>query len=510
MKRFEPPDQFMYSRQGPWPQPSPSYPLLCANEVLHVPELEQMQFNLTIGARYLRDRVAYLPAAAQLAIADMEWDGPTDAELHRLMFETEYTRFIKVLDEGDEAHCSKHGIKVSDRTRKYDFSAMRLISKTIEGTYCAGTVLIYEHDRAAGHEPVCIFVNEVCIRPGDAAWPLAKIYLLQGAAYHVQFVVHPALHFPMDAVNAITKSSVPVTHPLLQLLLPHSGYQLPLDHAVLESAESVVNNNAQGTRFDPLTADGYDLKVLFGAGYGGLPEEEFGNAYPRYDYMNPQKGFDSAYGEFLEAYYEPFEVLCGTVADHILAREPLHEYARRWMHYSHAHVHGFPDADRLHEPGVLAKAMAIYLWDCSISHAADHANFAWCIQSRERCLRIRVPPPEAADQPPMLNGGPVTLRGNIATVDDYARSELCTYMFFKPWTLKPNLIETEYAFTDPGLVEAVGVFHEHLRAVSKRQDIHQFMPLEEGQPCDRPSLGDWQACTTPADYGDTLPASIQY
>jgi hypothetical protein len=125
----------------------------------------------------------------------------------------------------------------------------RIHGDTIEGTYTAGTILIYEHDSTAGHRVTCIFLNDgvdasagkdVCVRPGDPAWDLAKLYLLQGAAYHVQFVVHPALHFPMDAVNAITKSAVPVTHPLLQLLLPHSGYQLPLDHAVLESAESLV------------------------------------------------------------------------------------------------------------------------------------------------------------------------------------------------------------------------------------------------------------------------------
>ena len=147
----------------------------------------------------------------------------------------------------------------------------------------------------------------------------------------------------MDAVNAITKSAVPMTHPLLQLLLPHSGYQLPLDHAVLESAESVVNANAQGTRFDPLMSDGYDLKVLFGAGYAGLPEEDFGNAYPPYDYMNPQKGFDSKYGEFLQAYYEPFEAFCTVVASTSWpGREQLWDYAARWMHYNNAHVLELP------------------------------------------------------------------------------------------------------------------------------------------------------------------------
>src|SRR5262249_36767027 len=66
------------------------------------------------------------------------------------------------------------------------------------------------------------------------AWNLAKIYALQGAAYHMLFVVHPALHFPMDSVNAITKTAVPHIHLLFQLLYPHTAYQLTLDNAVLE------------------------------------------------------------------------------------------------------------------------------------------------------------------------------------------------------------------------------------------------------------------------------------
>jgi hypothetical protein len=514
MKRFDPPDQFMYRRQGPWPQPSPSYPLLCANEVLNIPELEQLQYNLDIGSRYMRDQMAFAPIAAQLAIADMAWAGPTDADLHRLMFTTEFTRFIRELDDRDRKRCTDAGVKVSQKTRKYDFSAMRLIvNRTIEGTYTAGTILIYEHgDRTADHRVTCIFLNDgddasdgkdVCIRPGDAAWDLAKLYLLQGAAYHVQFVVHPALHFPMDAVNAITKSAVPVTHPLLQLLWPHSGYQLPLDHAVLESAESLVNNNAQGTRFDPLMSDGYDLKMLFGAGYAGLPEEGFGNAYPRYDYMNPQKGFESPYGKFLQAYYEPFETFCTAVARYILGREDLWEYAGRWMHYNHAHVFGFPDADRLHEPGVLATAMTIYMWDCSVSHAADHANYTWCVTSKERCLRIRIPPPRTADDMR------VELAGQIATVDDYARSEMCTWMFFKPWTIKPNLLDTLYAFTDRGLQQAADEFKTALVKVSERTDIHQFMPLQEGQRRDGPR-DDGTPGDAKATYGDTIPPSIQY
>jgi hypothetical protein len=154
------------------------------------------------------------------------------------------------------------------------------------------------------------------------------------------------------------------------------------------------------------------------------------------------------------------------------------------------------------EPGVLAKAMAIYMWDCSISHAADHANYTWCVTSKERCLRVRIPPPQGP-------GERVELAGKIATVDDYARSEMCTWMFFKPWTLKPNLLETLYAFTDVELVQAAKQFKKALLEVSQRTDIHQFMPLQEGQLRDDPPDGD-TASSVAAKYEDTIPPSIQY
>jgi hypothetical protein len=124
MKRFEPPDQFMYRRQGPWPQPSPSYPLLCANEVLNVPELEQFQFNLTIGARYMQDQVAFAPYAAEMAIADMPGQDrlPTSAALFAP------STASSGADETTSAPTPGAGVE----RRKYDFSAMRLIVKTIE------------------------------------------------------------------------------------------------------------------------------------------------------------------------------------------------------------------------------------------------------------------------------------------------------------------------------------------------------------------------------------------
>ena len=75
MLNTELPDQFLYSREGPWPQPSPSHPLICADEVLNIPPIETLLFNETIGARYLQSQLAYPPLAAQYAADVRDWKG---------------------------------------------------------------------------------------------------------------------------------------------------------------------------------------------------------------------------------------------------------------------------------------------------------------------------------------------------------------------------------------------------------------------------------------------------
>ena len=491
MPKPELPDQFLYSRTGPWPQPSPSHPLKCANEVLNIPAMETLLFNNTIGARYLDARLNFPPIAAAYVVQNLGWAGPVDTRFEQIMYTTLYTRFLKPLSPLDQRRCKENNIPIDARTKKYDFTAMNLLDP-LEGMYCAATVLIISEDPRGKRSSACIFVNDVCVKPSDSAWSLAKIYALQGAAYHVLFVVHPALHFPMDSVNAITKSAVPIAHPLFQLLAPHSRYQLALDNAVLESAESVVNNNAQGTRFDPLTANAYNLKLLFGAGYTGLPADKYDpNAYPRYDYMQPVMGFDSDYGAWLKAYYAPFQGFCSTVAVALLEDSRLRQYVIPWARYNHAHVLGFPDEKQILDADVLANALAIFMWNGSVAHGGDHASFGETIEVTEKCLRIRRPPPKSPNEPPVAPG-------EIFSEDDLARAAICQDMFFQPWAIPPNLGQTSYALTDPKLFAASQEFNKALIAVSKRTDIVQFMPLG--------------AHVDPKDpaYASTIPQSIQY
>ena len=488
------PAQFLYKRKGPWPQPSPSHPMICADEVLHIPPPEADAFNTQIQWRLNEGVFKYLPSAVEYAWENEDWSGPTDERFNEIMFDTLCTKFLQPLDDIAKRYCRQFNIPVSASTKKYDFSAMNLV-KPLPGTHCAGVILIIHEDEkkqrsAAG----IIFIDAlnypaVGVKPQDSVWSLAKIYALQGASYHVLFVAHPALHFPMVSVNAITKTALPMYHPLFQLLYPHTTYQLALDNAVLEGADSVINDNAQGTKWDPLTADGYNLKLLFGAGYTGLPAAQYGNGYPAYHYMKPALGFDSDFGRWLEAYMQPFLVFCTTVADFILKSSNLHDYVTRWARYNHSHVLGFPDEKEIFQTGILAKVMAIFMWDVTVAHGADHYSFTYKISAVEKSLRIRRAPPKSADEPPVT-------AHEIFNIYDLTRAALCQENFFRPWAIAPNLNDTAYAFVEPELMIAAKKFHQDLTALSKRRDIRQFMPLV-------PDGAD-------ASYANTIPQSIQY
>lgn len=476
-----PPDQFLYERLGPWPQPAPAYPMSRPPEVLNIPPVETLIWNESIGARYLKTQLGYAGAAAALAVGDMAKPLPTDNEFLQIMTRAVYARFLRRESAGSAFWVS-------------DFTAMELLDP-LPGTYCAPVVCRFLQDNDRFHCVSITFVatathSELLVKPSDKAWPLAKVYACQGAAYHALFVVHPALHFPMDSVNAITKTAVPHIHPLFQALYPHTTYTLPLDNAVLEGAFTVVNNNAPGTWFDPLTAGGYNIKQLFGVGYSGYKGLA---AYPAYDYMAPWMDADTLYGQCLREYFKPFLAFAAKIASVIPKTDP---YVRRWADYCSSQVRGFPDGTAIFAGNNLAMVMAIYMWDVTVSHGADHNSFGNFIQLKNKFLRIRRPPPTNVN-----DGADVRLVSDVASADDMARAELANAMFFSVWTLAPNLIDTIYPFTDPTLQAAAAEFHANLKIVdvSVRAMMPEFMRLE-------PSA-DPQA---PYPYDLTIPASIQF
>jgi hypothetical protein len=502
-----PPDQFLYGRKGPWPQPSPAHPLKEAAEVLNIPSIENVIWEATIGKRLLESQIGFAGLAALDATTDLATPIPTDAQFNKFMLNTAYTRYMKPASPADIAGLNKTPGAV--KWWKYDFSAMKLV-KPLEGLYCAPVVCIFAEDAAKNRQcAAIIFRGEtpgqnvtVCPSGPQAQWNLAKIYALQGAAYHMLFVVHPALHFPMDSVNAITKTAVPHTHLLFQLLYPHTGYTLALDNAVLEGAFSVVNENAQGTWFDPLMGNAYNLKLLFAAGYSGLDDPWYGDAYPPYDFMKPQMGFDSDYGAWLKAYFDKFLDFCTIIATAILAADSQDPYVIRWARYNSTYVLGFPDEKSILDRDCLARALAIFMWDVTVSHGADHYSFAQNISACYKFLRIRNFPP-----PGSTSGTGPNWVGDVSNGDDLHRAEMAHRMFFMPHAMKPNLFETLYPFVDVELQAAQLAFHGYLYNLSQDYQYSRDTPF---QPLTEDQATKVSKDPTNTAYALTIPASIQY
>jgi hypothetical protein len=473
-----------------------------APEVLNLPEAELMQWASTIGARYASTLLNYWPQAKEYALKseNLHYRGPEDDEFNRIMFETCLTRFLRFYGTDDHQavaegqRASGSSAAPTGTTEMYDFRAMELI-KPMFG-YCAPTRVFIKNTNgkrtAVGIEIAPEGGQPFTILPNQPAWRAAKIFALQGASYHILFVVHPALHFPLDSINAITKTSVPMQHALLQLLLPHSTYQLTQDNAVLEGQNSPVNEDFVTCWFDPFMARGYDLKLLFAAGYTGL--SKWPQSYPPYNYMTLDNPIASDYGFCLAKYSPKFEQFGNRVAEWIGARPPQVAYVNRWADYNHAQIPSFPDAYTMSTKKLLGRVLGLYMFDVSVSHGADHFSFSKQVSVRDKFLRVNITPPQRPEDP-----FPSTYPLNA---DDLFRAAMTQELFFRPYTLSPSLIEVVYALPadPPGLRDAVVEFKNGLMAVDEELISKTFQPLVPR------TVAGMEA----VPYTETLPASIQY
>jgi hypothetical protein len=347
---------------------------------------------------------------------------------------------------------------------KIDLTAMRHV-EPYDGMYVAATMSLVE-DLAGVKRVVAIDVDGLLVEPTDVnAWNLSKLFVLQGAAYGILFTEHPNLHFPYDAINAITQTVLPINHVISKLLKPHLRFQLPLNRAVLESPGSVITN-WRATIYAPFTADARDgMLDLFVAGYRGVKDR---SGYPTFDFAQRPKKVDSDYGIFLDAYFKTVLEFTNQVAARV---SPDDQKVRDWADYIVDWIKGFPGPDDIGKPGVLGMTLARIIWDISIGHAADHETFSYDVSPELKFMRIRVPPPASK------NIAPVDVRMATRWVDRF-KLRLAHRMFFEPVAIT-RLIETDYEFGDPQLNAIQSDFRAALRQTEANLPVRNFMKLEE-------------------------------
>lgn len=462
------PKDFLYNRKGPWPQPCPEHPFGEAAAVIHLPLKETIDWWWNIGSRYMFS-LLYTPIAYMRGIINPGVEEVSDAEFTQMITNSMLSKFVKnVFDQKDR---EIFGDRLnSDHIWICDFEPVRVV-KPFDGIYVSATKTLLRKTNQ-DFSVIEIYVDETKSfwKPGDGdGWELAKYFVLQGGALCSTLVVHPLLHFPMDAVNAITKTALPKDHILFQLLYPHLRFTLYLEKAVLTFKSSLLMAK-WWMPYAPYPGPYEGLRDLLVEGYNGI-DHNF--SYPPFKFQFEPEYIEGKYGEFHQAYFPVFRKFAERILVDLTETEFF--YLSKWADYITTWVPGFPKGPELvRDRQLLISTVAYYLFDVSVGHTVDHYDYG-NMNIRKIPMRLRQAPPK--------NGEKITLsRKKLMTFWDFGKYEMARRLFFKEST-KTRLIDSVYDFgrRNKDLQKVVVDFQNELRVVDKKlqADNAQFTPIDD-------------------------------
>jgi hypothetical protein len=547
------PGDFIYGESGPWPSPPQDdnackvAPEVKADGPHCIPEEEEKQWQHYLGD-YLSSNVlsfawsaidysakllgvplspegkAEIEALVALWLesgirADLDGDsrGPypalDDASFTDLIAHGLLSKLMSELDPPDRAMFEEH---LKDKSREFwkcDLTHMRVVRKTWKGEYVAPSVVLLSRSQspAPGQEydfrvdGIALFVQtqpggpydkKVVLAPWDGkAWQLAKYFALQGALVRLNLIDHTMVHFPFDAINAITKSVLPTSNRVLQLLLPHLFLSLPVDNSVLEGPYSLLNRTWTYP-YSPYPAAGDEIRKVFPFYWWGSETEHDAaetwasgrdNAFPPYRFRTEPRAIPSKYGTFLNAYYEPILQFATGVVASIPADGRDWEAISWWADRVASWIPGFPDGSTIYKNSdLLAKTCASIIWNGAIVHTADHWLMHQMFEQR------RPTPYIMRDQPPQSASPGVDpdYRPTVHLIDDVLPPRLCDLMFFQPHS-STFLGDFHYSF-QPSLDGLVEKFRKVLTATDDKLHakfpefgikLHSDDPSKKAQDC---------------------------
>lgn len=459
-----PAENFLYNRSGPWPQPSANHPLGTVPGVLHLPFSETFEWWMKVGSRYVKDLFVYTPVAVMKAISYNGLMELSDEQLVNYFLHTCYAKYLTRELSVETITLFQNYLKENCEYMIADFSAMALL-KPVEGVHCEKSVALFQ---VKNKDVVLVAINlrDYIVDPTDGdLWSLAKYIVMQGASSHINVAEHPKLHFPMDAINAITKTAVPTKHILFQLLIPHLEVTLKLNYQVLNNPTSLLQNKWWMV-YAPFPATADSMRDLMVVGYCGIK----GNpAYKRFSYpMNGPKKVLSDFGTFHEEYYKAYYAF----AERVLAEIPVYDkFVTQWANYIHQMMPSFPDGNEIWKGDNLARAVGVLLWDLTIGHAADHRTYSE-IPVYHNPMRLRLASPQYKNPDFRLD------RKKAVSIMDQAKWIMADRLFYQTWNVS-NLMEVSYGFNLPALQSAVTVFKSQLKDIEKNLKTRNYLPVDE-------------------------------
>ena len=427
------PKDFLYERKGPWPQPCPEHPFGEAAGVIHLPLSEAFDWWLHIGSRYVTTLIGYTPIAYLRGIFHQGLEEVSDQEFCDMLTKSMLSKFIKKLFDETDRLIFKDKLNAED-VWICDFEPVRVV-KTFKGIYATASKTLLKKTNGK-FEVVEIYLEKTKshFTPNDKdKWELAKYFVLQGGALCSTLVIHPLLHFPMDAVNAITKTALPKDHLLFQLLYPHLRFTLYLEKAVLTFKSSLLMSK-WWMPYAPYPGEYEGLRDLLVEGYKGIKGND---SYPPYEYQLKPEFIEGEYGVFHNEYYAVIRKFVNSIMVNLTETEMF--YLKQWGDYIAQWVPNFTKGvDLIANRELMVSTIAYYLFDITVGHTIDHYNYG-NMNIRKIPMRLREAPPNQSQPLAPLN------RKSLTTFWDFGKYEMARRLFFAA-TTKTALIDTEYDF----------------------------------------------------------------
>lgn len=459
------PDKYLYGRMGPWPQPSPAHPFGESPAVLHIPKSEWLDWWLHVGLRYILS-LGTVPYEFLWGLMRPGLKEVSDEKFHYYLTDTMMTKFISPELDRKDRHIFQDFIKDDCEYFITDLEPVKVV-ETFKGIYASATKTLFEKC-GSEYKVICIYVddtNEIFTPQDEEAWDLAKYFVLQGAGLCATLVVHPNLHFPIDAINAISKTSLPKDHILFKLIYPHTRFTLPLECAVLTFKTSLLQSK-WWMPYAPYPGEYSGLRDLLVCGYKGIKGND---SYMPWKYTKQPVKVFGKYGEFQDAYFSTIRNFVSRVLSEI---DKTDRVIKNWANYIAHWVPGFPDGEQIMEGENLIDAVAFYIWDVTVGHSIDHYDYGR-MSVREVPLRIRQAPPKGKETR--------FSRSKLANAFDHMKYKMAQKLFFAP-TNVTRLMDVDYDFKTNKHRELNEYFKEDLRKTAadlKAKGYRDYIPLEE-------------------------------
>lgn len=459
------PKDFLYGRKGPWPQPCPDHPYGESPGVIHLPVGEWVDWWLRIGSRFMIQWPLFTPIYYLSGLLNPGCKPVTDKEFHEYLTNSMMSRFITPQLDDHDREIFKKDMHPGKEYFIVDLDPVRVVIP-FKGMHVSPTKTLLEK-KGDNFEIVSIWIakTNALIEPDDKdAWELAKYFVLQGGALCATMVVHPLQHFPMDSINAITKTALPKDHVLFKLLHAHMRFTLPLENAVLNFKMSLLHDDKWWKTYAPFPGPYDGIRDLLVEGYRGIKNND---SYPPFSYPRRPPKIYSGYGTFLDAYYETIY----NFVDDVVKTIPKDDQAViNWADYIHAWIPGFPSGKEILHHKTLTEVVAFYIWDVTVGHTIDHHNYGE-MDVRKVPLRLRQAPPSKDTKMKPLK--------KLQTPIDLMKYKLAMRLFFAP-TVLTKLIDVDYNFSNPALNERMKKFKQDLRATEKELADKglKYVPLE--------------------------------